>query len=81
MDYSRYDDARYGEREVNNNGLLEVVQCPTTAAALTNCVYLAPGVVDPQIHYIMVDRQFVFTIRYGFTWKHERADNLNFSFL
>lgn len=59
MDYSRYDDPRTGD-----NGLLEVAQCPNTAAALTNCAYLAPGVIDPQIHYIMVDRQFVFTVRY-----------------
>lgn len=66
MDYSRYDS----DRDVNN-GLLEVVQCPSTAAALTNCVYLAPGVVDPQIHYIMVDRQFVFTIRYQHSYTEE----------
>jgi vesicle-fusing ATPase len=64
MDYNRYDEPRrYGEKE--DSGLFEVCQCPTDSAALTNHVYIAPGVVDPKIHYVVVDRQFVFSVRYS----------------
>ncbi|KAG2193738.1 hypothetical protein INT46_011349 [Mucor plumbeus] len=62
MDYSRYDDHRhYGEKE--DSGLFEVVQCPTDAAALTNFAYIAPGVIDPKVHYIVVAHQYVLSAR------------------
>ncbi|KAL9547866.1 hypothetical protein MBANPS3_005962 [Mucor bainieri] len=62
MDYSRYDDQRhYGEKE--DSGLFEVVQCPTDAAALTNFAYIAPGVIDPKVHYVMVAHQYVLSVR------------------
>lgn len=62
MDYSRYDDQRhYGEKE--DSGLFEVVQCPTDAAALTNFAYIAPGVIDPKIHYVVVAHQYVLSVR------------------
>ncbi|KAK4514101.1 FAM50A protein [Mucor velutinosus] len=62
MDYSRYDDQRhYGEKE--DSGLFEVVQCPTDAAALTNFAYIAPGVIDPKVHYVVIAHQFVLSVR------------------
>ncbi|KAI9470797.1 MAG: P-loop containing nucleoside triphosphate hydrolase protein [Benjaminiella poitrasii] len=61
MDYSRYDDQRrYGEKE--DLRLFEVIQCPTDSAALTNCAYIAPGSIDPKIHYILVDREYAFSV-------------------
>ncbi|CAO3656866.1 unnamed protein product [Mucor fragilis] len=62
MDYSRYDDQRhYGEKE--DAGLFEVVQCPTDAAALTNFAYIAPGVIDPKVHYVVIAHQYVLSVR------------------
>jgi vesicle-fusing ATPase len=61
--YARYDDQRhYGDEEIQT-GLFKVVQCPTDSAALTNFAYIAPGAIDPSVHYITVDRQFVFSAR------------------
>ncbi|KAI9277564.1 P-loop containing nucleoside triphosphate hydrolase protein [Sporodiniella umbellata] len=60
MDYSRYDD-RYPEKE--HDGFFEVAQCPTDSAALTNYAYIAPGAIDPKIHYVMVAREYVFSVR------------------
>ncbi|KAI7898973.1 P-loop containing nucleoside triphosphate hydrolase protein [Cokeromyces recurvatus] len=63
MDYLRYDDQRrYGEKE--DPRLLEVTQCPTDAAALTNCAYITPGFMDPKIHYIIVDREHAFSVKF-----------------
>ena len=62
IDYSRYDDQRhYGEKE--DSGLFEVVQCPTDAAALTNFAYIAPGVIDPKVHYVVIAHQYVLSVR------------------
>lgn len=62
--YARYDDQRHYGDEEEKNGYFKVVQCPTDAAALTNYAYMAPGTIDPQVHYITVDRRFVFSVRY-----------------
>jgi vesicle-fusing ATPase len=62
--YARYDDQHhYGDEEVKN-GVFQVVQCPSDAAALTNYADLAPGSIDAKIHYIIVARQYVFSVRY-----------------
>lgn len=62
--YARYDDQRHYGDEVEKNGFFKVVQCPTDAAALTNYAYMAPGSIDSQVHYITVDRRYVFSVRY-----------------
>lgn len=61
--YARYDDQHhYGDEEIKT-GTFQVTQCPTDAAALTNFVYVAPGAIDPRVHYVTVARDFVFSVR------------------
>ncbi|CAO3701025.1 unnamed protein product [Rhizopus microsporus] len=60
MDYYRYDNHH---SEKDQGSYLEVAQCPSDAAALTNYAYVAPGALDPRIHHILVNGEFAFTIR------------------
>lgn len=60
MDYYRYDNHH---SEKDQGSYLEVAQCPSDAAALTNYAYVAPGVLDPRIHHVLVNGEFAFTIR------------------
>ncbi|CEP08658.1 hypothetical protein [Parasitella parasitica] len=62
MDYSRYDGHRFDDEKRDPN-TLQVAQCPTDSSALTNCVYIAPGLIDPKVHYLTVNGQYVFTVR------------------
>ncbi|KAG2235194.1 P-loop containing nucleoside triphosphate hydrolase protein [Thamnidium elegans] len=61
--YARYDDQRHYSDDEEKSGLFQVVQCPTDNAALTNYAYVAPGSIDPKVHYITVAREFVFSVR------------------
>lgn len=61
--YSRYDDQRHYSDDEGKNSYFQVVQCPTDSAALTNYAYVAPGAIDPKVHYITVAREFVFSVR------------------
>lgn len=61
--YARYDDQRHYSDDGEKNGLFQVVQCPTDSAALTNYAYMAPGTIDSKVHYITVNREFVFSVR------------------
>jgi vesicle-fusing ATPase len=60
MYYSNHD-SHFSEKE--QNGFFEVAQCPTDSAALTNFAYIAPGTIDPKIHYVIVAREYVFSVR------------------
>lgn len=42
---------------------MNIVKCPTDAFALSNFVSIAPGQLDPRDHYIIVNDEFVFTVR------------------
>ena len=55
MNYPRSDEL--------DQGLFEVVQCPSDSAALSNYAYIAPGLIDPKVHYVIVAREFVFSVR------------------
>ncbi|KAI9300569.1 CDC48 domain 2-like protein, partial [Cunninghamella echinulata] len=47
-----------------NSGLPMIIKpCPSDDLALTNLVYVAPGQFDPSCHFILVDEQYVFTVR------------------
>ncbi|KAI8991630.1 P-loop containing nucleoside triphosphate hydrolase protein [Mycotypha africana] len=49
--------------EEGDGGFCEVVQCPSDSAALTNLVYIAPGFIDPKVHYVIIDHEYVFSCR------------------
>jgi hypothetical protein len=43
-------------------GAMKVGQCPNQQAALSNCLFIAPGQFDPHEHYLIVNEEYVFTL-------------------
>lgn len=60
--HSPYEDGRAARR--GHGGLtMNVTMSPSDAHALSNLVTIAPGQLDPKDHYILVNGNFVFTVR------------------
>jgi vesicle-fusing ATPase len=58
-----YYDNRAAHKQNDGGITMNVRQCPSDAAALSNNVFVAPGQIHPENHYILVNDNFVFTVR------------------